>query len=146
MALPMPVTSRMQPRSTKTGTESRMRLDMPSSMRPIITKIGAVLAKVRKASVPSPKQKAMGTPMTRRTATKRPRKSGRFQLPRVRNAGSRRKSAATMAATVAAAARRVRGVLSRTAWVTARIAMRSMPKGSAAARQVIGSSRAGEVT
>ena len=65
MALPMPVASRMQPRKTKIGTDSRMMLDMPSSMRPIITKIGTRVLKARKASVPMPKQKAIGTPMTR---------------------------------------------------------------------------------
>jgi hypothetical protein len=74
IALPMPVASRMQPRSTKIGTESRMRLDMPSSMRPIITIIGTLVEKARKASVPSPKQKAIGTPATRQAATTQTRK------------------------------------------------------------------------
>ena len=47
MALPMPVASRMQPRSTKIGTDRRMMLDMPSSMRPIMTKVGTWVAKAR---------------------------------------------------------------------------------------------------
>ena len=75
----MPVASRMQPSSTKTGTESRIRLDIPSSIRPTMTKIGALLAKVRNVSVPIPKQNAIGTPMASIAITKAPRKSGRFQ-------------------------------------------------------------------
>ena len=67
-----------------------MMLDIPSSIRPIITKIGAELAKVRKASVPSPKQKAIGTPIASISATKSPRKSGRFQFPKPANTGSSR--------------------------------------------------------
>ena len=134
IALPIPVTSRMQPSRTKTGTDRRTRLDIPSSIRPIITKIGAVLANVRKASVPSPKQKAIGTPIASISATKSPRKIGRFQFPNPAKTGSSRNSAATMAATVAMEPMSARGVLSRTAWAIARIAIRSMPNGSAAAR------------
>jgi hypothetical protein len=37
MALPIPVISRMQPKSTKIGTEMRIKLDMPSSIRPTMT-------------------------------------------------------------------------------------------------------------
>ena len=47
IALPMPVWSRIQPSSTKIGTEIRMRCDMPSSMRPIMTKVETRVAKAR---------------------------------------------------------------------------------------------------
>ena len=47
MARPIPVSSKMQPSSTKTGTDSKISDDMPSSIRPIITKTGEWLAKVR---------------------------------------------------------------------------------------------------
>jgi hypothetical protein len=62
------------PRRTKIGTDRRMRLDMPSSMRPIITIVGREVVKVRKVSAPRPKQKAIGTPMARKNATKPTRK------------------------------------------------------------------------
>ena len=69
IALPMPVASRMQPSSTKIGTESRIRLDMPSSIRPTMTMVGTLVEKTRKHSVPMPKQKAIGTLQTRQKAT-----------------------------------------------------------------------------
>ena len=74
IALPMPVASSTQPSSTKIGTDSRMRLDMPSSMRPTSTISGTRVVKTMKASVPSPKQKAIGTPMARQSATSPTRK------------------------------------------------------------------------
>ena len=40
IALPMPVASSTQPSSTKIGTDTRIRLDMPSSMRLTITSSG----------------------------------------------------------------------------------------------------------
>jgi predicted secreted protein len=43
----MPVASRTQPSSTKIGTDTRIRLDMPSSIRPIITTTGMVVLKAR---------------------------------------------------------------------------------------------------
>jgi hypothetical protein len=47
MALPMPVLSSTQPSSTNTGTDTRMMLDMPSSMRLTTTVSGVVVAKPR---------------------------------------------------------------------------------------------------
>ena len=40
MARAIPVISISWPRKTKSGTESRMRCDMPSSMRPTTTSMG----------------------------------------------------------------------------------------------------------
>ena len=47
MALPMPVASSTQPSSTKIGTETSTRLDMPSSIRPITTVSGVWVEKAR---------------------------------------------------------------------------------------------------
>ena len=40
MAFAIPVISISWPRKTNSGTDSRMRCDMPSSMRPTTTSIG----------------------------------------------------------------------------------------------------------
>ena len=40
MARAIPVISMSNPRKTNSGTDSRMRCDMPSSMRPITTIMG----------------------------------------------------------------------------------------------------------
>ena len=53
--------------------------DIPSSIRPIMTTSGTLVPKARKHSVPTPKQKAIGTPATSRSATKPTRK--RTMLP-----------------------------------------------------------------
>ena len=47
MTLPMPVVSSTQPSSTKMGTETRIRLDMPSSMRPTTTIKGTCVENAR---------------------------------------------------------------------------------------------------
>ena len=47
MALPMPVMSKMQPSSTKIGTEMRIKLDMPSSIRPTMTMRGVWVEKAK---------------------------------------------------------------------------------------------------
>jgi hypothetical protein len=43
----MPVISMRSPRKTNSGTASRIRCDMPSSMRPITTNVGVVVVKAR---------------------------------------------------------------------------------------------------
>jgi hypothetical protein len=47
MALPMPVLSSTQPSSTNIGTDTRMMLDMPSSIRLTTTVSGVVVANPR---------------------------------------------------------------------------------------------------
>ena len=47
MALPIPVASKIQPSNTNTGMDTRMMLDMPSSMRETITISGMCVAKAR---------------------------------------------------------------------------------------------------
>ena len=47
MARAMPVISISMPRNTNSGTESRMRWLMPSSMRPTTTVKGALVVKER---------------------------------------------------------------------------------------------------
>ena len=47
MARAIPVISINWPRKTNSGTESRMRCDMPSSMRPISTRSGTVVVSER---------------------------------------------------------------------------------------------------
>ncbi|MNE97177.1 hypothetical protein D3C80_1954850 [compost metagenome] len=78
----MPVASSTQPSRTKIGTERRMMLDMPSSMRPMMTKVGMEVVKVRKDSAPRPKHKAIGTPMANNRPTPKTRKTTIFQLPK----------------------------------------------------------------
>ena len=47
MARAMPVISISRPRKTNSGTASRMRCDMPSSMRPTTTSVGVVVVSAR---------------------------------------------------------------------------------------------------
>ena len=146
MALPMPVASRMQPRKTKIGTDRRMMLDMPSSMRPIITKIGTRVLKARKASVPMPKQKAIGTPMTRHSATTPTRKMRMLMLPSRSSAGDRSQNAPARAATSTTDKTRSRRVDVFTACATMKLSMAKMPNAMAATRKLLGMLRAAEVT
>ena len=145
MALPMPVASRMQPRSTKIGTDRRMRLDMPSSMRPIITMVGTELVKVRKVSAPRPKQKAIGTPMARKNATKPTRKMRMLMWPSAGRDGETSHSSAPAPAITTAATEISEGLAARSVSRSASSAIRPMPTGRAATRQLMGMLSAAEV-
>ena len=79
MARAMPVISISRPRKTNSGTDSRMRCDMPSSMRPTTTIMGVSGGESRdSAKVASPKEKAIGTPANTMAATRPTKKMSRL--------------------------------------------------------------------
>ena len=81
MARAMPVISISRPRKTKSGTDSRMRWLMPSSIRPTTTVAGVVVVRVMKAKVARPNANAIGTAANTITATSPTKKMRRLMLP-----------------------------------------------------------------
>ena len=142
----MPVASRMQPRSTKTGTDSRIRLDMPSSMRPTITVSGSFVEKSRKARAPEPKQKPIGTPIARQTAITPTSSTRMLALPICAKTGVISHSTATAAATAAMLITMSLMLVSRRNFAASAISISTMPSGIPAMRQAMEISRPGETT
>ena len=142
----MPVASRMQPRSTKTGTDSRIRLDMPSSMRPTITVSGSFVEKSRKARAPEPKQKPIGTPIARQTAITPTSSTRMLALPSWAKTGVISQSAATAAATMAMLITMSLTLVSRRNFAASATSISTMPSGMPAMRQAMEISRPGETT
>ena len=142
----MPVASRMQPSSTKTGTDRRMRLDMPSSMRPTITVSGSFVENIRKARAPAPKQKPIGTPMARQMAITPTSSTRMLALPSWAKTGVISHKAATAAATMAAPTSASRRLVSRRSFAASATSIRVMPSGMPATRQAVEISSAGEMT
>lgn len=134
----MPVASSTQPSSTKIGTETSTMFDMPSSMRPSTTSSGTLVVNARKLTAPSPKQKAIGTPATRHTATKPTRKIRMFSRPNVLSCGDSHVPSAASAATSTAAAARCGFDTVRTAYTSTIASIATMPNGIAATRNVFG--------
>ena len=108
--------SSTQPSSTKIGTDTSTRLDMPSSMRPTTTPSGTCVLKRMKQMVPRPKQKAMGTPATSSRPTMPIRKMTMLSVPSERRKGACHHSAAPSTATRASAAPRCLRRQVRQAW------------------------------
>jgi len=146
IARPMPVASSTQPSSTNTGTDTSTRLDMPSSMRPIITPIGMWVVKARKLTAPMPKQNAIGTAATRHTATKPIRKITMLRWPRSASTGMPPQQAPATAATAPVPTASCASVQVRQACVSTTTSIATMPKAIAATRQLLGISSAGVVT
>ena len=63
------VISMSRPRNTNSGTESRIRVDMPSSMRLVTMVSGAPVTSARYDMVATPNANAIGTPIATQTAT-----------------------------------------------------------------------------
>ncbi len=57
------------PRNTNSGTESRIKVDMPSSMRLVTMVSGAPVTSARYERVATPNANAIGTPIATQTAT-----------------------------------------------------------------------------
>ena len=71
-----------RPRSTKSGTASRMTFETPSLMRLMTTGSGMVVVKAKKLSVAAPKQNAIGTPIDTSAPTNITKNMTRLMLPR----------------------------------------------------------------
>ena len=143
IALPMPVASSTQPSSTKIGTDSRTMLDIPSSILDTTTISGAVLAKATKLRVPRPKQKAIGTPAIRHTATKPTRKTRMLRPADCISTGDASQLSSPAAATMTTAPIRTLGFTVRTAYAATMSSMMTMPNNIAATRKLLGISSAG---
>ena len=88
MARAMPVISISRPRNTNSGTASRMRWLMPSSMRPTRTSQRRRASSAPDSrSVARPNAKAIGTPANTVAATTPTKKISRLRLPSLWNSG-----------------------------------------------------------
>ena len=82
-----PAISMSRPRNTNSGTDSRMRFEVPSSMRLATMVSGTRVVSARYDTVAIPNAKAIGTPSATQTATMTTKKITRLRLPRVASMG-----------------------------------------------------------
>ncbi len=100
----MPVTSIRPPRKMKSGTASRIRCDIPSSIRPTTTDAGTPVVSTMKPSVARPNANAMGIPDSTIAPTPTTKNATRFQRPSPAKKDGTAIETASNAPTVAAAA------------------------------------------
>ena len=145
----MPVTSISPPRKTNSGTASRIRCDIPSSMRPTTTDDGTPVVSTMKPSVARPNENAIGMPDSTIAPTPAMKNSTRFQRPSVANADGATCATASSAATTAAAPAATTSVRLHdprsASCSSAKTIIRPIPIGSAAARHALAISSAGVV-
>ena len=140
-----PAISMSRPRNTNSGTDSRMRFEVPSSMRLATMVSGTRVVSARYDTVAIPNAKAIGTPSATQTATMTTKKITRLRLPSVASMGwANHRPAPTMRmrASAAAASAGVARSISRAHTITS---ISTMPTPMAATRKLSEISSAGVV-
>ncbi len=132
----MPVISISTPRNTNSGTASRIRLLIPSSMRETTTVSGVEVVVARYASVASPKAKPIGTDSSTPAPSSSTKKTTRFQLPSPLSTGQAQCRPSARAPRTAAA-NTTSFQPSRSSRASAVTTISAAPTGIAAARNVL---------